>query len=1054
MKKKLIKIDQRLLRAGTIALLFTSIIVSRLQAEAAGLHSWSKTESLHHQVADIVVKGTVKDKQGALPGVTIILTGNTAISTVTDAKGNFSIKVPENGVLLFKSIGYKTLSVPVQRKLNMDITLEEENTNLNEVTVVGYGSQKKSDLTGAISSIKSKDLTLLPTQRVDQAIQGRAAGVLVMNTDGSPGGNTTIRIRGMNSINGGNDALIVIDGLQGGNLTSLNPNDIESIEILKDASATAIYGSEGANGVVLITTKHGKVGKPVISYTFDGSLSSITKKPDLMNAADYAREQNAVILANNGSGINPVPVFTDAQIANFEKNGGTDWLDVIYRTAFSQNHQLSVSGASDKINYLVSGGYLDQQGILLKSAYNRFSLRTNLTANITNWATFGLNWAASKEKVSTAPFGGNTDWPNNPVGAAALFSPTIPVYDANGNYSKSSNLYGNPTLWNPLANAIEPQINNGTITNNLSAYLEFKLLTGLTLRISGGARIANQQNLSFLNTNTFSGSQLNGSGTILNNQSEYYQNSNILTYDKVFGKHHLTITAVGEQKDDKLFTSTTNASDFLVQETGINDLSGANIKTITSATSERVVNSYLGRINYSYADKYLLTASYRADGSSVFGKNNKWGYFPSASLAWRAVQEDFIKNLNIFSDLKVRASWGITGNQGISPYQTLARISSGVTYPYNGSDATDVGFYISSAANPNLKWESTAQTDIGLDVGIFNGRLTLTADYYNKKTTNLLMPRELPTYTGLGSILDNVGSMGNKGFEFAVEGAPLVGKFKWNTGFNITANRTTVLDLGEVDKIGYKSGGSGSGTNLPFMYLVKGQPFGQMIGWGYEGVWGTNQAAQAAKYGQLPGDPHYTDTNNDGKIDVKDVKVIGNSMPKFIFGFNNRLSYSDFELIFQIQGVQGNNIFNVSRIARETAGGTSARLLDRWTPQNQGSTVPAIISQRTREQANLISTVSFPPSDGNRTSRWVEDGSYIRLKNVTVAYNLPKDLVARLKLNNLRVYVSATNLFTITKYTGNDPEVSSYTGNDAQLGSDYNNYPQSKIFNIGLNTSF
>ncbi|MDB5022398.1 MAG: TonB-dependent receptor [Mucilaginibacter sp.] len=1054
MNRKLTKINRWLIAPYLCTLLFTGIAVSEVKANAAGLNSWHAKTGLGYSAADIVVLGTVKDKQGPLPGVTVELIGNNKIVTSTDNKGNFSIKVPQNGTLLFRSVGYRSIKIPVNGNRSLEITLEEDNTSLNEVTVVGYGSQKKSDLTGSISSIKSQDIALLPTQRVDQAIQGRAAGVLVLNTDGSPGGNTTIRIRGMNSINGGNNALIVIDGLQGGNLTSLNPNDIESVEILKDASATAIYGSQGANGVVLITTKQGKIGKPIIRYTFDGSFASIAKRPDLLNAADYARETNAVALAKNGSGINPLPIFSDAQIQDFQKNGGTNWLNVIYRTAFTQNHQLSVSGASEKVNYLVSGGYLDQQGILLNSQYKRFSLRTNIKADMTSWAAFGLNWAASKENASSPPFGGSTDWPNNPVGAAARFSPTIPVYDANGNYSKSSLFYGNPTLWNPLASAVEPQIDNGTITNNLSAYLEFKLLTGLTLRISGGARIATQQDLSYLNLNTFTGAQLNGSGAILDNQSEYYQNSNILTYDKTFKKHHLNLTAVAEQKYDKLFSSSINASDFLVQQTAINDLSGAGIKTIGSSFNDRVVNSYLGRINYSYADKYLLTASYRADGSSVFGKNNKWGYFPSASLAWRAVQENFIKDLNIFSDLKIRASWGITGNQGINPYQTLARTSSGVLYPYDGSDAANVGFYLSSAANPNLKWESTAQTDIGLDAGFFNGRLSVTADYYKKTTTNLLMPRQLPTYTGLGSILDNVGSMGNKGIELAIEGTPLVGKFQWNAGFNISANKTTVLDLGGIDKIGYISGGSGSGTNLPFMYLVKGQDFGQMLGWGYQGVWKTSQAAQAARYGQLPGDPHYTDVNNDGKININDMKVIGNSLPKFIFGFNNRLGYKNFEFIFLIQGVQGNNIFNVSRIALESPGGTSAGLLNRWTPQNQNSSIPAIIDQRTREQANLVSTISLPSTGNNRISRWIEDGSYVRLKNVTLAYNFPKILTDKIKLHNLKVYVSATNLLTITKYSGNDPEVSSYTGNDAQLGSDFNNYPQSKIFNIGLNTSF
>jgi TonB-linked SusC/RagA family outer membrane protein len=1055
MNRKLTKINPRLIVPAISALIFTCTIMEGTGAYASPLDPPLTEKRLQLAYVDVVVNGTVRDKQGPLPGVSVVLMGNSTIATVTDSKGNFSIKVPENSTLVFSSVGYSSVKRQVHAKQLLNVTLEMDNTDLNEVTVVGYGAQKKSDLTGSITSIKGRDVTLLPTQRVDQALQGRAAGVLVMNTDGSPGGNTAIRIRGLNSINGGNNALIVIDGLQGGNLTSLNPNDIESIEILKDASATAIYGSQGANGVVLITTKQGKNGKPIIGYTFDGSLSSMAKRPALLNAAQYARETNALALSKNGSGINPLPIFSDAEVQGFQNNGGTDWINVVYRNAFTQNHQLSVSGASDKVNYLVSGGYLNQQGILLNSMYKRFSLRANVKADINRWAAFGLNWAASKENASSPPFGGSTDWPNNPVGAAARFSPTIPVYDENGVYSKSSLFYGNPTLWNPLASAVEPQTDNGTTTNNLTAYLDFKLLPGLTFRVSGGARIATQQNLTYLNLNTFSGAQLNGSGSALANKSEYYQNSNILTYDKTVNKHHFTVTAVGEQKYDKLFSTSTNASDFLVQETGINDLSGANIKNISSIFTDRVVNSYLGRLNYSYADKYLLTASYRADGSSVFGKNNKWGYFPSASIAWRANQESFIKNLNIFSDLKIRASWGITGNQGISPYQTLARISSGtLLYPYDGSDAGNVGFSLSAAANPNLKWESTAQTDIGLDAGFFSGRLTVTADYYDKKTTNLLMPRQLATYTGLSSILDNVGSMGNKGIELAIDATPVKGNFQWTTGFNISSNRTTVLDLGGVDKIGYTSGGSGSGTNLPFMYLVQGQRFGQMLGWGFEGIWGTNQAADAAKFGQLPGDPHYTDTNNDGRVDVKDIKVIGNSLPKLIFGFNNRMAYRNFELMVQVQGVQGNNIFNVARINLEAAGGTSASLLDRWTPQNQNSTIPAIIDQRTREQANLISKISFPSTGSNRTSRYVEDGSYIRVKNITLGYNLPQSMVSKFKFNNLRVYVSATNLFTFTKYSGNDPEVSSYTGNDAQLGSDFNNYPQSKIFNIGLNTSF
>jgi TonB-linked SusC/RagA family outer membrane protein len=1000
-----------------------------------------------------VVTGTANNE--ALPGVNIHIKG-TSVGTITDIDGRYSLDVPNNNdVLVFSFIGFTRQEVPVNGRSVIDISLAEDVQSLNEVVVVGYGSQRKSDLTGSISSVSGEEITMLPTQRVDQALQGRAAGVMVMNTDGAPGGNTTIRIRGMNSINGGNNALVVIDGLQGADLNSINPHDIASIEVLKDASATAIYGSQGANGVILITTKLGKTEKPMIDYKYDIGFASPTKLFDLMNAAEYARNINAVEMSRNGDGNVPIPIFSEAEIAEFERTGGTDWQDEIYRTAKTQNHQLSIGGKTDKLNYLISGGFLDQEGILINTSHQRYTLRANVRADITDWAKFGVNWAGSKEITNSALFGGDTDWPNNPIGTATKFAPTIPVYDENGNYSRASLFYGSPVIWNPVASALEPLIERNTTRNNINSYLEFNPLEGLTLRITGGARITEGNNMQFLNNKTFVGLQNNGQGRTSSSSNTFLQNSNILTYDKKIDEHHFTVTAVAEQQYSKYEGNWINTSDFLNHETGAYDLGGANDVKPGSSFSERVINSYLGRINYILADKYLLTASYRADGSSVFGANNKWGYFPSASIAWRASDETFIKDLELFSDLKFRVSWGVTGNQAINPYQTLARISSGGYYPYNGTDGTDIGFYISAAANPSLRWESTEQTNFGMDLAIFDGRLTVTADYYEKTTNDLLMPRELPLHTGLSSVIDNVGSMGNKGFELALGGDPFIGNFSWNTGFNISFNRTTVLDLGPIDKMAFSAGGSGSGTNLPFMYLEVGQPLGNMMGWGYEGTWKENEAEQAAMYGQLPGDPHYTDLNEDGKINIDDQMVIGNSMPKFIFGWNNRVSYKGFDLMFQIQGKQGNDVFNIARIERENSGsGTSKALLNRWTPDNQDSDIPALIDGKTREEANLVSTISFPTSSGNTNSRWVEDGSYIRLKNITMGYNLPKFITNKMQLNNLRVYISATNLLTLTEYSGYDPEVSSYTNNDAQIGTDFNNYPQSKVFNLGLNVSF
>ena len=1000
--------------------------------------------------------GKVISADDSLPvsGATISVKG-TSRSIAAGADGSFSLSITQQRTtLVVTSIGYLNNEFVVQpTQTNIIITLTKSAAKLDEVVVIGYGHQKKSDLTGAISSIKGGDITQLSTQRVDQALQGRAAGVFVLNTDGAPGGNTTIRVRGMNSINGGNNALIVIDGLQGGNLNSLNPNDIESIEVLKDASATAIYGSQGANGVILITTKLGKKGKPNVSYSYSYGIQQLRDKLGVMNAAEFAETANAYALTRNGSGATPVPIFSDAQI-DYYKTHSTDWQDVIYRTAPIQDHELSISGGTDNVKYLISGGYLNQDGILVNSGYKRYSLRTNLKTDIASWVSAGLNWVGTKESGNSPPFGSaDVSFLGNAVNVAPRWPATEPVYDSAGNYWVHPPGYGVPDTWNPLASAKEPLLDNNTNRNAINAYLEFKILSDFTLRITGGAIIENVNNRTYYNQKTYEGRQNTGLGIVDEETNSRYQNSNILTYDKIFKQHHLTVTAVAEQQYSKYNVSSVRASDFLVDQTGVFDLAGANIVNPSSFLTERVLNSYLGRINYVFADKYLLTASYRADGSSVFGANNKWGYFPSASVAWRASQEDFIKNLNIFSDLKLRASWGITGNQAISPYQTLSKISSGANYPYNGTETTDLGFYIANAANPSLKWETTTQIDFGIDFSLFNGRLNVSADYYKKKTEDLLMPRTLPGYTGFTSIIDNVGSVQNKGLEFEISGTPLTGIVRWNSAFNISGNRNKVLNLGDVDMLGYRTTKGGYSVNTPFMYLVVGEPFGQMYGYGYEGTWKTTEEKQAAAYGQLPGDPKYRDKNHDGKIDLEDFTVIGNAFPDFIFGWNNTFNYKNFELNFLIQGTKGNDLFDMNRIRLENpAEGTSTALLDRWTPEHQNTDVPAFIDQKTREEAGLTSTVAI--GSDQRIQRWVEDASYVRLKNITLSYTVPRSIVSRIKLSNVRIYASGTNLITITKYKGYDPEVSSYNGNDAQIGVDFSNYPPCKIYTFGLNVSF
>lgn len=1003
-----------------------------------------------HQVSGVVMN----DKGEVLSGVSVVEKG-TNNGVVTDADGRFVIQVKDqNAILQISYVGFKSQEISASSS-NINVVLESEGGDLSDVVIVGYGSLKKSDITGAVSSIKGSDLTKLPTGRVDQALQGRAAGVFVLNTDGAPGGQVTIRIRGMNSINGGNNALIVVDGLQGVDLKSINPNDIESMEILKDASATAIYGAQGANGVVLITTKRGKTGKPTIGYNFTYGLQKLAKKLDVMNAADYARKVNEFELAQNGSGRNPSPVFSDAEIANFEKNGGTDWQDVIYRTAPIQNHELSVSGGLENLQYLISGGYLNQKGIMLNSDYERYALRANVNTNITKWLQFGVNWAGTREHMSSAPFGGD-----NGVGLLATASliaprwaPTEPVYDEDGSYHRHSNRHGPSDTWNPLASTIEPFIDNNVNKNALNTSLNFKIWKGLALEITGGAFITNTNNQNYFNRKTYTGMQDDGVGNTYSASYSKFQNSNIITYIKDFGKHSLNITGVAEQQFTKYVFNSINASSFLVDQTGVFNLGGANLVVPASGADERVLNSYMGRLNYGFDDRYLLTLSYRADGSSVFGRNNKWGYFPSGSLAWRVANEPFFENVNFMNELKFRASWGVTGNQAINPYQTLSLMGSGSNYPYNGSNATDLGFYIANPANPNLKWESTTQTNFGVDIGILNDKFTITADYYTKTTRDLLMSRGLPMYTGFSSVIDNVGSVENKGIEVSLGSNISLGKVFWSSNLNFFSNKNTVLDLGGLDKLGYLTTTGGYGINTPFMYLVPGESFGQMYGYHHLGTWSTKEAQEAASYGQLPGDPKYLDLNKDGVIDANDVSVIGNAFPKIVFGWNNTFTYKNFDLAILVQGTQGNKLFNTIRIRMESEWeGTSANLLRRWTEQNQNTEVPAIITQKAREDANLVSKINTGWDE--RNSRWVEDASYLRVKTIVLGYSFPATMLNKINFKTVRVYASATNMFTLTKYTGYDPEVSSFNGNDAQIGVDFAGYPQPRTVNLGINLSF
>lgn len=1009
----------------------------------------------------VSVSGTVTSENGEpLPGVSVVEKG-TSNGTVTDSEGVYRFSIAnQTATLVFSFIGYSNQEIALGGRTSVNVSMVEDVVALGEVVVVGYGTQRKTDLTGAVASIPATEIRQFPMARVDQALQGRTSGVYVLNTDGSPGGNTMIRIRGLNSINGGNEPLVVIDGLQGGNLNSLNPNDIASIEILKDASATAIYGSRGANGVILITTRLGQPGKPVIDAGYNIGIQQLLRKLPVMDAATFARQYNKYRMTQTGDGNVPTAQFTDEQIANWERNGGTDWQDEVYETGFMHNYQLAISGATDKLKYLVSGNYLDHSGILINSNYTRASLRTNVAADITDWVDFGLNYAFTKEKYKSPSFREEADWIGQVVNTAPRWAPTEPVYDENGDYWRHTPGYGASDTWNPMASAIEPLVDNPTFRNNANLFLNFKIVKGLSLRVTGGALLTNRYSRDYYNSKTLEGLKYGGFGRVNQSRNDRYQNSNILTYDNTWNdKHHLTFTGVVEQIYEESIGSNLTASRFLVDQLGVDNLGGATTVIPSSFHTERSLLSYLGRINYVLAEKYMATLTYRADASSVFGADNKWGYFPSGSVAWRVSEESFLKDSDLVTELKFRGSYGITGNQGISPYQSLARLTNGGrSYPYNGQPTTDIGFGIGGLDNPNLRWESTAQTNIGMDLSLFNGRLTSTVDIYKKVTEDLLMPRELAGYVGVPTVLDNIGSIENKGIEILVGGDPLVGQFQWNTSLNFTANRNKVLDLGPNKRIGYRPTRGGYSLGSDFMFLEVGESFGLMNGWKFLGIWGTDQEAEAHKYGQLPGDPRYLDLDGDGDIDNDDRTTIGNGYPRFTWGWTNQFRYKGFELSFMLMGYQDVDLFNTLRIRRESAWeGNSPVLLNAWTPENQDTNVPGMIDGAYREaqvaEHGLVNKVNFGNS-GGATSRWVEDASFIRMKTATLAYTLDPSIVSSIGFQKVRIFASGTNLFTITDYTGYDPEVAAFPTHDAMIGVDFSVYPPAKMLTIGAELTF
>jgi len=958
----------------------------------------------------------------SIPGASVLLKGSDN-GVTTDKDGNFTISVPApGGILVVSNVNYQQQEIDIDGQSVINVTLVSVDGRLDDVVVIGYGTRRKKDLTGAVSQVKGKDINAFPTTNVLQALSGRSPGVQVLQNNGSPGAGVSVRIRGTNSIQGSNEPLYVVDGfpVSGSNPTIINNADVESIEILKDASATAIYGSRGANGVVIITTKRGKAGKTVVDIESSYSTQKLRKKLDLMNAKEYAMFYN-----EQAKNDNLAPYFTQAQIDGFTDS--YDWQDLVFTSAPMKTLSATVSGGSDKTQFSFSGSYFGQDGIVKGSDYNRYSLRANINHNISK--KFSVNLSSTLTRINTdrRNNGGNNRGASM-ISAAISAPPTLTPYNADGSYRVLATAY--PFISNVIINPINyineqtDEVRANRILTN--AAILFKPIPEIVIKISGGIENADDRS-DFYTTRNFVNSQ--GSGSASSTQAISLLSENTISYNKTFNKRHNVSAVAGFTYQDFVNSSLSGSGNgFISDASQTYDLGAAITPGIPgSGYSKSTLISYLGRVNYSLDDKYLLTVSFRSDGSSKYSEGNKWGYFPSGALAWRISNENFFKNINFISDLKLRVGWGYTGSQAINAYATLNQLGSNKAV---FDDALFTTYAPGTRLPGNLKWETTEQKDLGIDVSFLQNRITLTADYYIKNTRDLLNTVLLPSSLGFTSTIQNIGEVQNKGVELGIEANISPNAFKWDVSANISFNRNKVIKLyGGQDILGGSVGVTAVNDNANI--LREGQPIGRF--WGY-----VEDGYTAA------GKIKYLDIDKDGAFTAKDKTYIGDPNPDFIYGFNSFMSYKNFEFSFFIQGTQGNDLFNVSSINNTIDYGFGLNMprevyTNHWTPANTNAKYPII----SRTTASNVST------------RWVEDGSYLRLKNIQLAYNIPFRKMGVSWIRNIQLYVSGQNLLTVTKYSWWDPEVNTNGGsNSTSQGFDYYSYPTTKSITFGLRAGF
>ena len=970
----------------------------------------------------ITVQGVVKDQTGETVIGASVMEKGTTNGTITGIDGDFSLNMSSNGTLVVSFVGYKTQEVQVKGQKQLQVVLSEDAEMLDEVVVIAYGTMKKSDLTGAVSSIGNKDIKDSPVSNLGQAIQGKISGVQIVDA-GKPGDNVSIKIRGLGSINNC-DPLVVIDGVPTDlGLSSLNMADVERLDVLKDASATAIYGSRGANGVVMITTKRGTEGKGKLAVSANYSFQNATNVPSLLNAAQYAELSNDMMV---NSGRNPNPEWANPS----ELGAGTDWMDELLRTGVMQNYTVSYSGGNEKSHYYVSGGFLDQSGIVKSVNYRRFTFQSNSDAQVLKWLKFSNNITFSADTKKSGSYN---------IGDALKALPIYPVKNEDGSWSGPD---GNSEWYGSTRNPIGPTELNKSQTDgynflaNLTAeltftkWLKFKSTFGYDAKFWFIDNFTPKYN--WKPTPTEETSRYKS-----DNKSFTYLWDNYFLFDHTFAEKHRVGLMAG-------MSAQWNTNDYLNAQKNVfmfdnvHEMdNGEEMYAIGGNETEWALLSYMARVNYSYEDRYLLTATIRRDGSSRFGKKHRWGTFPSVSVAWRASQEKWFPKNDYINDLKVRAGYGVTGSQAsVGNYSYLASYNTSV-YPFGISSGNQTALVSSTLANPYIHWEEVAQTNIGFDASLFNSRVMFSFDAYLKETRDMLVKASIPITSGFEdttTTYTNAGKVRNQGIEMSLHTINLTGELGWETNLTATYNKNKIKDLNSdvpyyINQI----------NNSYVTMLAKDYPINVFYGYVTDGIF-QNQSevnTHAVQPGAEPGDIRFRDLNNDGVINDSDRTVIGNPNPSWLFSMNNSLSYKGFELSVFLQGIAGNKIYNANNIdntGMAAAYNQTTDVLKRWQGEGTSNSMPR--------------AVFGDPNQNTRVSdRFVENGSYLRLKNITLSYTFPKQWLQKAQIENARLSLSCENVATITGYSGFDPEV-------GINGIDQNRYPISRTFSLGLNFNF